>query len=184
MKWLQTKCNGVSWKEGFSYIWLVAFKEFQFNLLLPSYKIITCNKRFLPSNNHVLPTVATQLKPQCDARLWAWLKSLCHIDRTEKKFKAKASLDHLALDPVLKGRTHLFVLISSTDFLLLSLLSCPLFSNWAMIWLIRHKIKIYPVSCHGSKWAAMATNDFRKLPDSIWAFLLDGWTADLIWALW
>lgn len=73
------------------------------------------------------------------------------MERIEKKLSTNASLDHLALDLMLKGRTHFFVLISSTDFLLLSLLSCPLFSYWAMIWLLGHKIKIYPVSCHGSK---------------------------------
>jgi len=98
-------------------------------------------------------------------------------------FKIKVSPDHLALDPVLKGRTHLFILISSTNFLWLSLCSSPLASYWAMIWLVRHKIKIYSVSCHGSKRAAMVTNDFRILPDSIQVFLLDGWTADWILVL-
>ena len=101
-------------------------------------------------------------------------KFVPHRQNREKKFKTKVSPDHLALDQVLKGRTHLLGLISSTDFLLLSLCSCPLFSYWAVIWLIRHKIKIYAVSCHGSRGAAMATNDFRKLPDSIRAILLGG----------
>lgn len=100
---------------------------------------------FLPSNNHVLPLAATQLKPQHDAKLLGLIKKFVpHRQNREKKFKTKVSPDHLALDPVLKGRTHLVVLISSTDFLLLSLISCPLFSYWAAIWLIRHKIKNIP----------------------------------------
>lgn len=130
IKQLKAKCNSI-----FFTTWVLyrncnltcCSEGFWLNSLLSSYRIIGCsNKISLPSNNHVLCLDSNTVKPQSDARVWAWLRSLCHLDRTRKKFKSKVGPDHLALDPVLKGRIHLLVRISSVGFLLLSLLSFPI----------------------------------------------------------
>lgn len=133
---------------------------------------------FYPATHIFFFHIATKLRPKHDARPWGRLKSLCHQVRKEYK-GLKLSSDHFALGPALKGRA-LLILISSTSFLLLPLLSSSPASHWAASWLVRCKIKTRPVSCHGSKRATMATNDFRTHPESTGASSLDGRTGDWI----